>query len=55
MNNLEEMYSRMMLEEEEEGRVVVGQEEVTQAVNTYVLVGNFFTEKNINFQAIRTF
>lgn len=53
MGDLEEMYSRMMLEEEEEGGVVVGDEETIQATETYVLVGRFLTEKNVNFQAMQ--
>lgn len=53
MKDLEEMYSRMVLEEEEEGGVVVGEEEVVKAATTYVLIGKFLTEKNINFQAMQ--
>lgn len=53
MKDLEEMYSRMMLEEDEEGGVVVGEEEVVKAATTYVLIGKFLTEKNINFQAMQ--
>lgn len=50
----EEMYSRMMLEEEEGGGVLIGDKEINkQSGNTFVLVGKFLTEKNINFQAMQ--
>lgn len=51
--NLEEMYSRLTLDDEEEGGVVVGEEEMVQIRENYVLVGRFLTEKNINFQAMQ--
>lgn len=47
------MYSRMRLEEEDEGGVVVGQGEVNPVTNTYVMVGRFLTDKSINFQPMQ--
>lgn len=51
--NLEEMYARLSLAEEEEGGVFVGEEEIVQQKQTFVLVGRFLTEKNINFHAMQ--
>lgn len=51
--NLEEMYARMTLEEEEEGGVIVGKEEIQHSKKTYVLIEKFMTDKNINFQAMQ--
>lgn len=50
--NLEEMYSRLALEEEEAG-VMIGEAEVGQRKEIFVLIGRFLTDKNINFQAMR--
>lgn len=49
---LEEMYVRLSPEEEEEGGIVVEEGEI-KTCNTYVLVGQFFTEKNINFNTMQ--
>lgn len=51
--SLEELYSRLALEDEgDEGILVIeGAEKQTQS--TYVLVGRFLTEKNINFNAMK--
>lgn len=43
----------MTLEEEDEGGVLVGEEPITNDVQTYVLVGRFLTDKNINFNAMQ--
>ncbi|XP_074342383.1 uncharacterized protein LOC141679921 [Apium graveolens] len=51
--NLEELYARLALEEEENGGVVVGEEEVRPNRKTFVLVGRFLTEKNVNFNAMQ--
>lgn len=51
--SLEEMYSKMVLEDEEEGGVVVGAEEIVAKPSTFILVGKFLTEKNINFSAMK--
>lgn len=53
--NLEEMYTRMTLEEEEKGGVIVGEEEVQPSKKTYILIGKLMTNKNINFQAMKMF
>lgn len=51
--SLEDMYAKMTLEEEDEGGVLVGEEPITNDVQTYVLVGRFLTDKNINFNAMQ--
>lgn len=52
--NLEEMYARLTLEEEEEeGEVIVGNDEMAKVKETFILVGRFLTEKNINFIAMQ--
>lgn len=51
--NLEDLYARLSLEEEEEGGVIIPEGEVSKKQNTHVLVGNFLTEKNINFNAMQ--
>lgn len=50
---LEEMYARLSLEDEEDGGVIVAGAEIPQTRKTYVLVGCFLTEKNINFNAMQ--
>lgn len=50
--NLEELYAQLSLEEEDEGGIVVTWGEI-KARTTYVLVGRFLTEKNINFTAMQ--
>lgn len=52
-SNLDKLYSRLTIEDEEEGGIVVGNEEEQKATETFVLVGRFLTEKNINFQAMQ--
>lgn len=54
-SNLEELYANLSIEDEEEGGVVIGVEEVQEKKNKFVLVGRFMTDKNINFQATRNF
>lgn len=50
--NLDDMYSKLTLAEEEEGEMVVEGNKETHDGETYVLVGRFLTDKNINFQAM---
>lgn len=52
--NLEEMYARLTLEEEDEGGMLVGDEEVDNDKQTFLLVGRFLTERNINFVAMQS-
>lgn len=47
------MYARLALEEEEEGRVIMGEDDVRHVTETFVLVGHFLTEKNMNFTAMQ--
>lgn len=51
--NLEDLYARLSLEEEEDEGVIIPEGEGSKQQNTYVLVGRFLTEKNINFQAMQ--
>lgn len=51
-NDLEELYARLSLEEEDDGGVIVGKEDVN-ITKKYVLIGRFLTEKNINFNAMQ--
>lgn len=52
-SSLEELYAKLNMEDEEEPGVVVGVEEVQEKKNSFVLVGRFMTDKNINFQAMK--
>lgn len=51
--SLEEMYAPLALEEEDGEGVIVGAMENVQQQPTFVLIGRFLTEKNINFQAMQ--
>lgn len=51
--SLEDLYARLTLEDEEDGGVVVAEGEVQRPVITYVLMGRFVTDKNINFNAMQ--
>lgn len=51
--SLEELYANMTLEEEDEGGVLVAAEVVSNNAPTYVLIGRFLTDKNINFNAMQ--
>ncbi|XP_074327202.1 uncharacterized protein LOC141665116 [Apium graveolens] len=51
--NLEEMYANLSLAEEEDVGGHVGDNEIIQQQRTFILVGRFSSEKNINFQAIQ--
>ncbi|XP_074327914.1 uncharacterized protein LOC141665829 [Apium graveolens] len=52
-SNLEEMYANLVLEDEEDEGVVVTNEEIPVKEQSYVLVGRFLIEKNINFKAMQ--
>ncbi|XP_074323435.1 uncharacterized protein LOC141660354 [Apium graveolens] len=51
--SLEAMYARLAMEEEEGGGEVEGVTENVQQQPTFVLIGRFLTEKNINFQVMK--
>lgn len=51
--NLEEMYARLALEEEDEWGILIGEDEVVNDKQMFILVGRFLTEKNINFLAMQ--
>lgn len=51
--DLEELYSRLALEENEDPDISIGVEGIQQAKDTFVLVGRFITEKNVNFNAMQ--
>lgn len=50
--SMEEMYSRLLLEEEDDGGIIVVEGEI-KTRSTFVLVGRFLTERNINFTAMQ--
>lgn len=51
--NLEDMYANMVLEDEDEDGVIMTNEELPVKEQSFVLVGRFLTEKNINFNAMQ--
>lgn len=51
--NLEEMYARLALEEEGGEGLIIGKEEGILTQKTFVLIGRFLTEKNINFHVMQ--
>ncbi|XP_074352060.1 uncharacterized protein At4g02000-like [Apium graveolens] len=50
---LEEMYANLVIEDEEEEGIIVANQEIVVQKQTYVLVGKFLTDKNINFHAMQ--
>lgn len=50
---LEEMYANLVIDDEEEEGVIVPSNEVVAQKQTYMLVGKFLTEKNINYHAMQ--
>lgn len=52
-SSLNDLYAKLSIEDEEEGGVVVGEEGIEQATKSFILVGRFLTEKNINFSAMQ--
>lgn len=52
-SDMEELYAKLTIEDEEEGGVIIGAGEVQENKENFVLVGRFLTEKNINFQAMQ--
>lgn len=51
--SLEEMYANLIIEDEDEEGIIVANKEVEEPKQTFLLVGRFLTEKNINFNAMR--
>ena len=49
-----DMYARLVIDEEEGDEIVVANNEVVEQKPTYMLVGKFLTERNINFHAMQT-
>lgn len=50
---LEDMYAKLVIEDEDEGGLVVSNSEVVVQKQLFVLIGKFLTEKNVNFSAMR--
>lgn len=50
--SLEEMYAKIVIDDEDEDGIVEANEVVEQK-QSYVLVGKFLTENNINFNAMQ--
>lgn len=51
--SLEEMYANLVIEDEDDDGIVVGNAEAVEEKQTYVLVGRFLIDKNINFNAMK--
>lgn len=49
--NLEKLYEKLTIEDEEDSGIIVGTEGVQESKESFVLVGKFLTDKHINFQA----
>ena len=52
-SKLEDLYAKLSIEDEEEGGEVIGEEEVQGNKESFILVGRFLTDKNINFGAMQ--
>ncbi|KAL8089958.1 hypothetical protein AgCh_039427 [Apium graveolens] len=46
-------YANLSIKENKEGRVIIGVEEIKEKKDTFMLVGRFMADKNINFQAMK--
>ncbi|WOG86659.1 hypothetical protein DCAR_0205876 [Daucus carota subsp. sativus] len=51
--NLEKLYEKLTIDDEESEGVIVAAEAGQERKESFVLVGRFLTEKNINFQAMQ--
>lgn len=51
--NLEERYAQLAPEEDEGEDIIVGEEEIGVEQKTFVLIGRFLADKNINFHAMQ--
>lgn len=51
--SLEEMYANLVLDDEEEEEIIVEKTDLIESKQTFVLVGRFLTEQNINFNAMK--
>lgn len=47
------MYAKLVIDEEDEGGIIVASNEIVEQQQAYVLIGRFLTEKNINFNAMQ--
>lgn len=52
-SDLNALYAKLTIEDEEEGGVIVGSSEIQQHKESFILIGRFLTEKNINFNAMQ--
>ncbi|XP_074346769.1 uncharacterized protein LOC141685575 [Apium graveolens] len=50
--NLDDLYSKLSLEEDD-GGFIIGEDEIRKNQQSFVLVGRFISEKNINFNAMQ--
>lgn len=50
---LEDLYSNIVIDGEEENEIVVSSHDVVEQKPIYMLVGKFLTEKHVNFQAMQ--
>lgn len=49
----EDLYAKLTVEDEEKRGIIIGKNEIVESKQTYVLVGKFVTEKNINFNVMQ--
>lgn len=52
-DSLEDMYAKLVLEEDDEEGVIVPNNEIVVQQQSYVLIGRFLTERNVNFNAMQ--
>lgn len=50
---LDEMYAKLMLDDEDEGGIIIKTEEAGKNADVFILVGRFLTEKHINFTTMQ--
>lgn len=51
--NLDDLYAKLTMEDEDEGGIIIGANQIVQKRESFVLVGRLLTEKNINFPAMQ--
>lgn len=51
--SLDELYANLTIEDEEDGGIIIRNEEIKSCKESFVLVGRFITEKIINFNAMQ--
>lgn len=52
-DSLEDIYAKLALEEEDEEGVIVASNEIVVQKQSYVLIGRFLKENNVNFNTMQ--